>query len=149
MATADYEQAHQALVEAVSEFQGYWKLELAQDKQPIRQCKILTSLQEHWSGLTLFVDNPEIPMDNNGSEQAARIGALARKNYYGSGFLWSGELFSSMLTITQTAQRHGINVRQYLIDYLNACARNGRQPPKEIELWLPWNYRPPQTDQGP
>ena len=149
MAGADYRHAHQALVEAVAGFPGDWKLELAQNQLPIRQRKILTSLQDHWSGLTLFVDNPEIPMDNNGSEQAIRIGALALKNFYGSGSLWSGELLSSMLTITQTALRHGINVRQYLIDYLNACARNGRQAPKEIELWLPWNYRPPATDRGP
>jgi transposase len=120
-----------------------------EDEGAIYHLMNLSSLQDHWSGLTLFVENPEIPMDNNGSEQAARIGALARKNFYGSGSIWSGELLSSMLTITQTAQRHGLNVRQYLIDYLNACARNGRQAPKDIELWLPWNYRRQQTDQGP
>jgi transposase len=149
MAGADYQQAQKALVQAVTEFQGQWELELAQDHQPIRQRKILTSLQDHWSGLTLFVDNPEIPMDNNGSEQAIRIGALARKNFYGSGSIWSGDLLSSMLTITQTALRHGINVRQYLIDYLKACARNGRQAPKDIKLWLPWNYQPEGADRGP
>jgi transposase len=149
MAGADYQQSQQALVKAVAEFEADRKLELAQNTLPIRQRKILTSLQEHWSGLTLFVDNPEIPMDNNGSEQAIRIGAVARKNFYGSGAVWSGELLTSMLTITQTAMRHGVNVRQYLIDYLQACAQNGRQAPKEIELWLPWNYRRPQKDHGP
>ena len=30
--------------------------------------KALESLQSHWSGLTVFVDDPKIPMDNNASE---------------------------------------------------------------------------------
>ena len=36
-------------------------------RMPVR--KVLTSLQEHWSGLTLFVEDPRIPMDNNRSER--------------------------------------------------------------------------------
>src|SRR6516225_2962726 len=32
-------------------------------RQPCR--KVLVSLQEHWTGLTRFVDDPRIPMDNN------------------------------------------------------------------------------------
>lgn len=27
--------------------------------------KVLQSMQEHWSGLTVFVDHPDVPMDNN------------------------------------------------------------------------------------
>jgi hypothetical protein len=27
--------------------------------------KVLRSLKKHWKGLTVFVDNPHIPMDNN------------------------------------------------------------------------------------
>jgi hypothetical protein len=30
-----------------------------------KQHKVLQSLLDHWSGLTLFVEHPEIPMDNN------------------------------------------------------------------------------------
>jgi transposase len=149
MAGVDYQRAHQALVQAVAEFKGQWEGELAEDKQPIAQRKILASLQNHWSGLTLFVDNPEIPMDNNGSERAIRCGALARNNFYGSGSVWSGELLAAMLTILQTGLRHHVNVRRYLIDYLRACAENGGQPPKDLKLWLPWNYRPKGTDLGP
>src|SRR6202521_1982716 len=39
-------------------------------RQPVR--KALTSLQEHWSGLTLFVDDPRIPLDNTLSERRRR-----------------------------------------------------------------------------
>jgi transposase len=149
MAGADYQQAQQALVQAVGAFKEQWHGELAQEKLPIQQRKILASLENHWSGLTLFVDNPEIPMDNNGSERALRGGAVARKNFYGSGSVWSGELMAAMLTILQTALLHKVNLRHYLIDYLKACAENGRQAPKDLKPWLPWNYHPQPRDHGP
>ena len=47
-------------------------------RQPCR--KILESLQEHWSGLVRFVDDPRIPMDNNASERAgSRAGRGAKE----------------------------------------------------------------------
>jgi len=59
-------------------------------REPCR--KALQSLQSHWSGLTVFVDDPKIPMDNNASERTVRGPAMGRKNYYGSGSLWSVSL---------------------------------------------------------
>lgn len=55
--------------------------------------KILKSLEKHWHGLILFVDNPEIPMDNNTAERGLRSSVLGRKNYYGSGSTWSAYHF--------------------------------------------------------
>ena len=49
--------------------------------------KVLASLLEHWPGLTLFVDYPEAPMDNNLGENSIRTPVNGRKNYYGSGSL--------------------------------------------------------------
>ena len=54
--------------------------ELADEKlrEPCR--KVLVSLNEHWTGLTLFVDDPMIPMDNNYGERLIRNPAVGRKN---------------------------------------------------------------------
>jgi transposase len=145
----EYQQADGSLRKAVRAMKEQWELELAQEKLPVRRRKILESLREHWSGLTLFVEQPEIPMDNNGAERTARPAAIARNNFYGSGSLWSGELLAMMLTILQTARLHGVNLRGYLTDYLQACAQNQRQAPKDLELWLPWNYQPQETALGP
>jgi len=46
--------------------------------------KIMKSMKEHWKGLTLFVDNPEIPMDNNLAERILRLLVVGRKNYWGN-----------------------------------------------------------------
>jgi transposase len=149
MAGVDYQKADQTLRQSMAVFQGQWEAEMAEARLPLRRRKILESLQRHWSGLTLFVDQPEIPMDNNGSERAIRAGALARNNFYGSGSVWSGQLLAMMLTILRTALLHKINRRGDLIDYLKACAENGRQAPQDLDAWLPWNYRPKETGLGP
>lgn len=148
MAGADYQQAQAALEQGVAEFKRHWEAELAQEHLPLRRRKILESLQAHWHGLTLFVESPEIPMDNNGAERALRGAALGRNNFYGSGARWSGDLLAMMLTILQTAQLHHVKLRDYLIDYLQACAANGGQAPADLQPWLPWNYRPRPRD-GP
>jgi transposase len=40
--------------------------------------KALESLRNHWEGCILFVDHPEIPMDNNESETGLRAGCATR-----------------------------------------------------------------------
>lgn len=99
----------------------------------------LKSLQQHWTGLTLFVEDPRIPLDNNYSERLMRNPALGRKNYYGSGAQWSGRLATMMFSLTATLKLWGLNPRQWLLWYLESCAASGGQPPTDIESFLPWN----------
>ena len=106
-------------------------------RTPVR--KVLTSLQEHWSGLTHFVDDPRIPMDNNLSERRLRGPALGRKNYYGSGARWSGRLAAMLFSILATLKLWQINPRLWLNWYLQSCAEAGSHAPTDIEPFLPWN----------
>ena len=70
------------------------KIEQAKDKRLNQktlhrvQKKAFESLYNYWSGAILFVDHPEIPMDNNESERRLRNPVIGRKNYCGSGSLW-------------------------------------------------------------
>jgi transposase len=113
--------------------------ELAQPKlrEPCR--KALASLLDHWEGLTLFVDDPKIPMDNNASERTVRGPAMGRKNYFGSGSLWSVCLTAAMFSIVATLKQWNINPRRWLFWYLESCAAAGSRVPKDIERFLPWN----------
>jgi transposase len=61
--------------------------------------KTLESLSEHWKGLTLFVEHPDVPMDNNRTERTQRGPVVGRKNYYGSGALWSGKLAAILFSL--------------------------------------------------
>jgi transposase len=106
-------------------------------RQPCR--KVLESLQEHWTGLLRFVDDPRIPMDNNASERAGRGPAVARKNFYGSGSLWSGRLAATMFSLFATLAHWKLNPRKWLTWYLESCAAAGGKTPQDIRPFLPWN----------
>ena len=106
--------------------------------------KILQSLRRHWQGLTVFVDHPHVPMDNNAAERANRPLAVARKNYYGSGAQWSGELACACFTILATLRQQGICPRRYFQAYFEACARQGGRAPEQREEFLPWKWSPEQ-----
>jgi transposase len=103
-----------------------------------QQQKVLNSALKHWDGLTVFVDNPLVPMDNNLAERMLRPAALGRKNYYGTHSAWSGNLLAYSMSILQTAAKHDLNADAYLRYYLDACARNNGAPP-DLERYLPWN----------
>ena len=106
-------------------------------RQPCR--KVLESLQEHWTGLVRFVDDPRIPMDNNASERAGRGPAVALKIFYGSGSLWSGRLAATLFSLLATLAHWKLNPRRWLTWYLESCAAAGGKTPEDIQPFLPWN----------
>ena len=112
--------------------------ELTRPQLAIRAKKVLESLENHWEGLTQFVHNPDIPMDNNIAEQTIRGGVPGRKNYYGSGSEWSSELTAWLFTTLMTLKLWGVNPRLWFSGYLEACIANGRKPPDDLSLWIPW-----------
>jgi transposase len=114
--------------------------ELAGGQLAPEQEKILQSMRRHWKGLTVFVDHPQVPMDNNAAERALRQVAVARKNFYGSASKWSGDLACGCFTILATLRQHGICPRRYFRAYLEACARAGGKAPENLEEFLPWKW---------
>jgi transposase len=111
------------------------------DVHPARR-KVLESLGDHWSGLTVFVEHPEVPMDNNTAERSERGPVVGRKNYYGSGSVWSGQLAAMLFSLLQTLCLSGLNPRLWLTAYLSACAEAGGRAPAEVDRFLPWNLSP-------
>ena len=108
--------------------------------------KALESLRNHWEGCILFVDHPEIPMDNNESERRLRDPAVGRKNYYGSGSVWSGALTAICFTIFQTLLKNSIDPKKWFFAYFEACAENGGRPPENLDEFMPWNLSEEQKD---
>jgi transposase len=138
--SSEFQEHDAALRESIARMHQQAVNELADKKlrEPCR--KALESLQTHWSGLTVFVDDPKIPMDNNASERTVRGPAMGRKNYYGSASLWSVSLSAAMFSILATLKHWNVNPRRWLTWYLESCAAAGRRPPADIELFLPWNF---------
>jgi len=125
--------------QAVAEMKAERETELDRADLATPCRKALESLREHWEGLTRFVDDLRIPMDNNASERRARGPAVARKNFYGSGSLWSGRQAAAMFSILATLSLWKLNPRNWLTWYLEQCAMAGGKVPEDIEPFLPWN----------
>lgn len=116
--------------------------QLANDALEPAARKALESMKNHWEGLSIFVDKPNIPMDNNRAERGIRNPVIGRKNYYGSGAVWSGLLSVMLFTIFQTLEMNHIDPHAFLLSYFEACARNKGHPPEHLDDFVPWQARP-------
>jgi transposase len=129
----------QQVREQVASMEKQAQTELAEPRlHPAKQA-VLESMGNHWTGLTVFVEHPEVPMDNNTAERVQRGPVVGRKNYYGSGSLWSGQLAAMLFSLFQTLALWNINPRRWLGEYLQTCARAGGQAPQDVGPFMPWN----------
>ncbi len=71
-------------------------------------------------------------MDNNTAERGLRGSVVGRKNYYGSGAVWSAELAAALFTIFGTLKLWKLNVHTWLLGYFYECALLGGKPPEDI-----------------
>ena len=133
-----FQTQHQALADSLEAMSIKRDLALADPDLHRIQKKVLSSLNNHWSGLTVFLDYPQTPMDNNKAENSIRNPATGRKNYYGSGAVWSANLAAMLFSILQTVILWGLNPRHWLHVYLAACAENGGRAPTDLTPFLPW-----------
>jgi transposase len=147
MDSPDFTQADQLLREALDQMKQQFESELTEENLHPEKAKRLNSLKEHWEGLQVFVDHPWIPMDNSEAERRMYTAALGRKNYYGSGSVWSGHFTACLFSIFQTLKLWQINPRKWLTQYLQACADNRGQAPSDLTCVLPWTMSEEQLAQ--
>jgi len=67
-----------------------------------------------WEGLTVFLDDPRVPLDNNAAERALRGVVVGRKNHYGSRSKRGAEVAALFYTLLETAKLSGVDPRAYL-----------------------------------
>ena len=92
---------------------------------------------KHWNELTLFLQQPGAPLDNNVCERALKKAILHRKNAYfykTQNGARVGDLFMSLI---HTCELNGVNP----FDYLTELHRHANQLSAHPEGWMPWNYR--------
>ena len=67
---------------------------------------------------------------------------MGRKNYYGSGALWSGQLAAMLFSLFATLGLNKINICKWLTWFLQSCAQLSGQVPEDIAPFLPWKMCP-------
>ena len=65
-----------------------------------------------------------------------------RKNFYGSGSLWSGRVAAMMFLLLATLAHSKINPRLWLTWYLESCAEADGKAPVDIQPFLPSSLPP-------
>jgi len=133
-----FEQADEQLRNALRRMALRRGRQLQQPGMDAECLAVLQSMGRHWKGLKVFVNHPQIPMDNSEAERRMRCAAVGRKNYYGSGSPWSASLTACLFSLFQTLLKWKINPRRWLQEYLSACAQAGGVAPKRVGEFLPW-----------
>ena len=135
-------ECHNELKSHLSQMQARCQTYLQEPDLHLAQNKVLSSLDNHWDGLTVFVERPEVAMDNNTAERALRNPVVGRKNYYGSGRVWSAQLAAMMFSVLQTILLWGLNPHHWLHAFLQACADHGGKSPADLSSFVPWQMTP-------
>lgn len=81
-----------------------------------------------WKGLVRFLDDPRVPIDNNGTERALRGVVVGRKNHYGSKSRRGTEVAAVFYSLLESAKLAGVEPAAYLRAATLAALRGERIP---------------------
>lgn len=85
--------------------------------------KALAYTLRHWDGLTRFLEDSAVPLDNNPAERALRDLVVGRKNHYGSHSQRGTEVSALFYTLIGTAKLCKIKPEEYLREAILAALK--------------------------
>lgn len=88
-----------------------------------------------WSGLTRFLEDPEIPLDTNSMESTFRSPVVGRKNHCGSKSLETAVVAAVWYTTIATCETNAVDPRAYVDDTL-------RRILTKAPVLMPWEWKP-------
>ncbi|SET22309.1 IS66 family transposase, partial [Thorsellia anophelis] len=71
-----------------------------------------------WKSLEIYLNDGNVPIDNNHIERNIRPIALGRKNWLFAGSLAAGQLMTNIMSLLATARANGIDPEQWLRETL-------------------------------
>jgi transposase len=92
--------------------------------------KTVEYMTDRWQGLTRFLDDARVPLDNNLLERALRPVALGRKNHLGSKSERGIEATAILYSVIETAKLAGVDPHAYML----AAVRAALETPRRILL---------------
>jgi transposase len=101
--------------------------------------KALDYSLKRWTALTQFLDNGQLPIDNNWIENQIRPIAIGRNNWMFAGSLRAGQRAAAVMSLIQSAKLNGHDPYAYIKDVLT---RLPTQKNSQIEELLPHRWQP-------
>lgn len=92
-----------------------------------------------WVALTHFLDDGDLPIDNNWVENRIRPIALGRQNWLFAGSLRAGKRAAAVMSLIHSAKLNGLDPYAYMREVLE---RLPTQPASRIAELLPHHWQP-------
>ena len=122
----------------VASLEPWLREKLATISQKTKLAEAIRYALSRWKGLTLFLDDGRVEIDNNIVERAIRPIALNRKNALFAGSDGGAEHWATIASLVETCKLNGVDPQTYLADVL-ARIVNGHQN-NRIDDLMPWRY---------
>jgi transposase len=91
--------------------------------------RLIKRLRRHQNDLFTFLDQPDVPFDNNAAERAIRPAVIIRKNSYGNRSERGADCQAVMMSLFRTLKQRGHDPIRTIIDALTAYLTTGQLPP--------------------
>ena len=107
-----------------------------------QKSKLATAIRyalSRWEGLTRFIEDGRIELDNNTVECSIRPIALSRKNALFAGSDGGAEHWAIVASLIETRELNDIDPFAYLTDVLARIVDG--HPNCDIDQMLPWAFR--------
>ena len=94
---------------------------------------------KRWAALVRFIDDGDLPIDNNWVENQIRPIAIGRNNWLFAGSLRAGKRAAAVMSLVHSARLNGHEPYAYLRDVLE---RLPTHPASRIQELLPHRWQP-------
>ena len=122
LSEGDYASRRERIADRLRELiDGTW-----QDKNSQR---LIKRLRRHQNDLFTFLDQPNVPFDNNAAERAIRPAVIIRKNSYGNRSKRGADCQAVLMSIFRTLKARGHDPIRIIIDALATYLTTKRLPP--------------------
>jgi len=102
-----------------------------------RTARAIDYTLKRWKALVRYLEDGNLPIDNNWVENQIRPWALGRSNWLFAGSLRSGQRAANVMTLIQSAKINGLDPQAYLRDVLERLP-TARQ--SDLDALLPHNW---------
>lgn len=121
----------------VEDLEPWLRARLETLSQKTKLAEAIRYALSRWAGLTLFLDDGRVEIDNNTVERAIRPLALTRKNALFAGSDGGADHWAILASLIETAKLGGIDPQVYITNVITRIV--GGHPQSQIDELMPWN----------
>jgi len=90
--------------------------------------RLIKRLRRHQNDIFTFLDQPDVPFDNNAAERAIRPAVIIRKNSYGNRSHQGADCQAVLMSIFRTLKQRGHDPIRTIVNALATYLTTGQLP---------------------